>query len=65
MEKMRKIENLTFSFFELKIFFEKKIFQEFILQALEKKFFSKILKEEYLSFHTHFQALKKIKNWLI
>ena len=63
--KMRKIENLTFSFFESKIFFEKKFFQEFILQALEKICFAKFRKEEYLRFHTHFQSLKKSKNWFV
>ena len=33
-------------------------------QALEKYFFQNILKNQALSFHTHFQVLKNIKNWL-
>ena len=38
----------------------KLIFQDFIFQALEKLFFYKIYKVQYLSFHTHFQVSKNI-----
>jgi hypothetical protein len=61
---LTKIDFSNFCIFWGFNFFEKFFFQDFVLQALEKNFFSKKMKALTLSFHTHLQVLKNIKNWL-
>ena len=53
----QKSKTQNFGIFD---FFKNKLFSRAVLQALEKIFVFQIWKIEYLSFHTHFQVLKKI-----
>ena len=62
---MAKIKKSNFTIFlSIFDFFKNYFFQEQFLQALEKQiyFFFEFEVKEYLSFHTHFQVLKNIKN---
>jgi len=49
--------------------FEKKYFSRIHFANASKKskkhFFRNVVKVKYLSFPTHFQALKNIENWLL